>query len=127
MCTNLTGLAMDLQIIKRNGEPEYAVLSWASYQALLKAAGINESAATLTSTASLIEQALQEPVHQLLGLDQLRGLRESKDLGLEALARTVGISPSYLDMIETGERLPDLAIRRSLAWELGIAGWREAS
>lgn len=127
MCTNLTGLAMDLQIIKRNGEPEYAVLSWASYQALLKAAGINEPAATLTSTASPIEQALQEPVHQLLGLDQLRGLRESKGLGLEALARTVGISPSYLDMIETGERLPDLAIRRSLAWELGIAGWREAS
>ncbi|MFP3514863.1 helix-turn-helix transcriptional regulator [Pseudomonas sp. SIMBA_077] len=118
---------MDLQIIKRNGEPEYAVLSWASYQALLKAAGVHEAAAALTPSASQPEQALPEPVHQLPGLDQLRGLRESKGLGLEALARTVGISPSYLGMIETGERLPDLAIRRSLAWELGIAGWREAS
>ena len=39
----------------------------------------------------------------------------------------VGISPSYLVMIETGERLPDLAIRRSLAWEMGVPGWRETS
>ena len=67
------------------------------------------------------------PEQVLLGLDQLRVLRENKGLALEALARTVGISASYLGMIESGERLPDLAIRRSLAWELGIAGWREAS
>ncbi|MCU1729831.1 helix-turn-helix transcriptional regulator [Pseudomonas sp. 7P_10.2_Bac1] len=115
---------MDLQIIKRNGEPEYAVLSWASYQALLKAAGINDSVAPLATEA---ERQPSEPAHALPGLDQLRGLREDKGLALEALARTVGISPSYLGMIEAGERLPDLAIRRSLAWELGVAGWREAS
>ncbi|WP_321836062.1 helix-turn-helix domain-containing protein [Pseudomonas kulmbachensis] len=111
---------MDLQIIKRNGEPEYAVLSWESYQALLKAAGIKEPA-----PAPDVQPAVPEQV--LLGLDQLRVLRENKGLALEALARTVGISASYLGMIESGERLPDLAIRRSLAWELGIAGWREAS
>lgn len=124
MYISLTGLAMDLQIIKRNGEPEYAVLSWESYQALLKAAGINDSVAPLATEA---ERQPSEPAHALPGLDQLRGLREDKGLALEALARTVGISPSYLGMIEAGERLPDLAIRRSLAWELGVAGWREAS
>ncbi|MFJ7883435.1 multiprotein-bridging factor 1 family protein [Pseudomonas sp. NPDC096917] len=119
---------MDLQIIKRNGEPEYAVLSWESYQALLKAAGLNAQAAVLTATPTPESERQQpEPVHALPGLDQLRGLREDKGLALEVLARTVGISPSYLAMIETGERLPDLAIRRSLAWELGVAGWREAS
>jgi hypothetical protein len=26
-----------------------------------------------------------------------------------------------------GEREPDAAIRRSLAWELGVPGWEEAS
>ena len=113
---------MDLQIIKRNGEPEYAVLSWESYQALLKAAGIKEPTPAPTPD---VQPAVPEQV--LLGLDQLRVLRENKGLALEALARTVGISASYLGMIESGERLPDLAIRRSLAWELGIAGWREAS
>lgn len=112
---------MDLQIIKRNGEPEYAVLSWESYQALLKAAGLGEQ------PAPAIVVPPPESVQALPAFDQLRALREAKGLALEALARTVGISPSYLGMIETGERLPDLAIRRSLAWELGVAGWREAS
>ncbi|MCU1758100.1 helix-turn-helix domain-containing protein [Pseudomonas helleri] len=116
---------MDLQIIKRNGEPEYAVLSWQSYLALLKAAGIDAPVATALIPDT--ERQPPEPVQALPGLDQLRDLREGKGLALEVLARTVGISPSYLGMIETGERLPDLAIRRSLAWELGVAGWREAS
>ncbi|MBN2994087.1 helix-turn-helix transcriptional regulator, partial [Pseudomonas cedrina subsp. fulgida] len=60
-------------------------------------------------------------------LADLRGLREAKGLAVETLARTVGISPSYLGLIESGERQPDAAIRRSLAWELGVAGWRDES
>ena len=109
-------------LFRSNGEPEYAVLSWESYQALLKAAAIPEPLAEPDKDLQPSTPAQEHP-----GLDQLRHLRENKGLALEALARTVGISPSYLGMIETGERLPDLAIRRSLAWELGIAGWREAS
>lgn len=117
---------MDLQVIKRNGEPEYAVLSWESYQALLKAAGVQDlNPASEAVHADAERSTSDEPAQMLPGLDQLRGLRETKGLALEALARTVGISPSYLEMIETGERLPDLAIRRSLAWELGLPGWRE--
>ncbi|NYH07242.1 helix-turn-helix domain-containing protein [Pseudomonas moraviensis] len=113
---------MDIQIIARDGEPEYAVLPWAQYQALLKAAGINE-AASQPAPAPLA--ATPDPI--LPGLDQLRSLREGKGIAIEALARTVGISPSYLAMIESGERLPDAAIRRSLAWELTVPGWREQS
>ncbi|WP_421526118.1 helix-turn-helix domain-containing protein [Pseudomonas yamanorum] len=109
---------MDIQIITKDGEPEYAVLPWAQYQALLKAAGQQP-----TSPASNIRQATAEP--DLRPLEQLRSLREAKGLAIEALARTVGISPSYLGLIESGERQPDAAIRRSLAWELGVAGWRE--
>ncbi|AMB78939.1 MULTISPECIES: helix-turn-helix domain-containing protein [Pseudomonas] len=119
---------MDVQVIKLNGEPEYAVLPWASYQALLKAAGLDDQAAPPTALQTPeTESQPPEPDQVLPGLDQLRGLRESKGLALEVLARTVGISPSYLVMIETGERLPDLAIRRSLAWEMGVPGWRETS
>ncbi|WP_432219025.1 helix-turn-helix domain-containing protein [Pseudomonas kribbensis] len=113
---------MDIQIIARDGEPEYAVLPWAQYQALLKAAGINEA---LSQPAPAPLAATPDPI--LPGLDQLRSLREGKGIAIEALARTVGISPSYLAMIESGERLPDAAIRRSLAWELTVPGWREQS
>lgn len=112
---------MDLQVISRDGEPEYAVLPWAQYQALLKAAGLASSVAPQAQAASPAVEA------QLPGFDQLAALRTAKGLELAQLARTVGISSSYLQMIESGERRPDAAILRSLAWELGVAGWREES
>lgn len=106
---------MSVQIIARDGEPEYAVLPWADYQALLQAAG----------RLPVIEPAGDRPAPEAVkpGLDQLQMLREGKGLSAEALARGVGISPHYLAMIEGGERRPDAAILRSLAWELGLEGW----
>ncbi|UVJ42849.1 helix-turn-helix domain-containing protein [Pseudomonas sp. LS1212] len=114
---------MGIQVISRDGQPEYAVVPWAQYQALLRAAGQSEHSFNEPSTKPSTAPAATE----LPGLESLRVLREAKGLALEALARTVGISPSYLSMIESGERLPDAAIRRSLAWELGVPGWRDAS
>lgn len=109
---------MDLQIISRDGEPEYAVLAWADYQALLAAAGQTPAVAKAEQHQAVAADQPAKP-----GLDQLRSLREAKGRTAEQLARTVGISPSYLALIETGERLPDAAILRSLAWELGVPGW----
>lgn len=113
---------MDLQIISRDGEPEYAVLPWAQYQALLRAAGLADK--PLAEQPDLAPAASAD---ELPGLDQLAALRTAKGLEQAQLARTVGISPSYLELIETGVRIPDAAIRRSLAWELGVAGWRGES
>ena len=113
------GECMDLQVISRDGEPEYAVLPWAQYQALLRAAGLGESSGSGPAAAAPPAQEGARP-----GLDQLSALRTAKGLELAQLARTVGISPSYLEMIENGTRDPDAAIKRSLAWELGVSGWR---
>ncbi|MGR3890502.1 helix-turn-helix domain-containing protein [Pseudomonas sp. 1152_12] len=112
---------MDIQIISRDGEPEYAVLPWEQYQALLKAAGQQQPTLTPSSTSQPAPDQAVRP------LADLSALREAKGLAIETLARTVGISPSYLGLIESGERQPDAAIRRSLAWELGVAGWRDES
>lgn len=106
---------MNVQVIERDGEPEYAVLSWADYQALLQAAGRGGEKVEAVSVSGC--PALKE----------LKRLREEKGLTPEQLARSVGISPHYLGMIESGEREPDAAIRRSLAWHLGIAGWEADS
>ena len=115
---------MDLQVISRDGEPEYAVLPWAQYQALLKAAGVSSP----QDTASLTQSAgSPTPSPEALpSLCELPALRQAKGLELAQLARSVGISPSYLELIENGSREPDAAIRRSLAWELGVPGWRGA-
>jgi len=108
---------MNVQVITRDGEAEYAVLPWAEYQALLRAAGHVASTPSAIATAPVIPPSLTE----------LTALREAKGLSLEQLARAVGISPHYLQLIESGERQPDAAIRRALAWTLGIAGWEPES
>lgn len=105
---------MNVQVIKREGEPEYAVLAWADYQALLQAAG----------RAAQGQEAVAAAVPPLR---QLTRLREEKGMSVEELARAVGISPHYLSMIESGERQPDAAILRALAWTLGVAGWEAAT
>jgi DNA-binding XRE family transcriptional regulator len=126
---------MGVQVISRDGEPEYAVLPWTEYQRLLAAASAGASvppgephtaAIPGTTRVSDTAQGAVEP-ESLPGFDRLRELREARDLPAEKLARAVGISPSYLSMIETGEREPDAAIRRSLAWELGVPGWSSGS
>ncbi|MGE8499417.1 MAG: helix-turn-helix domain-containing protein [Pseudomonas sp.] len=110
---------MNVQVIKRDGEPEYAVLSWADYQALLAAAGTPQEVEPVASVEPVV--AVAPP------LSQLSSLREAKGMTIDALARSVGISPHYLGMIESGERQPDAAIQRALAWNLGVKGWEPGS
>ncbi|MCY1175710.1 Helix-turn-helix domain protein [compost metagenome] len=104
---------MSVQVIMRDGQAEYAVLPWAEYQALLRAAG-----QATTETAA-------EPARKALG--QLKSLREAQGQSLEQLARAVGISPHYLGLIESGEREPDEAIKRGLARVHGVSGWESGS
>lgn len=116
---------MEIQVISRDDKPEYAVIPWEQYQALLVAAG----QAPAPSIAKA-EQTLAEPAAapaSLPAITELARLREAKGLAPEALARSVGISPAYLAMIEAGEREAGAPILRSLAWHLGIAGWSEPS
>lgn len=109
---------MNVQVILREGEPEYAVLPWAEYQALRAAAG-------LAAEAKAPQLAVQAAEPELMPLTELARLREARGLSAADLARAAGISPAYLAMIETGERQPDAAIKRSLAMAVGVAGWGE--
>jgi DNA-binding XRE family transcriptional regulator len=106
-------LQMNVQVIERDGQPEYAVLPWSQYQALLQAAGRAPEVAAVAMAVDACKPALS----------QLTALREAKGMSAEQLARNVGISPHYLGMIESGERQPDAAIQRALAWHLGVDGW----
>lgn len=112
---------MGIQVISRDGQPEYAVVPWEQYQALLKAAG--------QAPAEVAAEPAQQsaPAVSLPAFSEVGQLREAKGIAPEQLARNVGVSPAYLAMIESGERQPDAAIRRALAWHLGLAGWSEPS
>ena len=99
----------------RDGMPEYAVLPWEDYQALLTNGRDVRVAVPVEASAP----------GTLPGFSTLAMLREAKGLNQEALARSVGISPAYLGLIERGERDPDNAIRRALARALEIEGWQQ--
>ncbi|MFL9814867.1 helix-turn-helix transcriptional regulator [Stutzerimonas sp. VN223-3] len=105
---------MNLQVIMRDGMPEYAVLPWDEYQALLKAVG--RPAAALADTGAPVA---------LPRFSELSAMREAKGISQGDLARSVGISPAYLALIESGDRDPDEAIRRALARAMEITGWEQ--
>lgn len=105
---------MSVQVIMRDGVPEYAVLPWDEYQALLNALG-QPTAAPAKAVAPVA----------LPRFSELSAMREAKGISLETLARSVGISPVYLGLIENGERDPGEAIRRSLARAMEIEGWEQ--
>ena len=102
---------MNVQVIARDGKPEYAVLPWEQYQQLLKDAGRD----TPTVKAA--------PV--LAHLREIKALREQAALSLEDVAREAGISPHYLQMIETGEREVSDVLKRTLARALKVSGWQD--
>ncbi|WP_200627053.1 helix-turn-helix domain-containing protein [Pseudomonas sp. LAM2023] len=112
---------MGIQVICRDGQPEYAVVPWEQYQALLKAAGQAPAEAAASDPGSAAASA------PLPAFSEVAQIRQAKGIAPEQLARNVGVSPAYLAMIEAGERQPDAAIRRALAWHLGVAGWSEPS
>lgn len=103
---------MNVQTIMRDGEPEYAVLAWADYQALLNALGRTPREASDTPAPVASPR-----------LSELAALREARGMSREMLARSAGISPAYLALIEQGERDPGDPIRRALARALEIPQW----
>ena len=105
---------MDIQVIYREGKPDYAVLPWADFQQLLREAGRD-----VRQTA---DQRKPEPV-AAVPLSNLRSLREERKLTLEALAREAGISPAYLHMIENGEREPSAVLLRAFGRIFNVQNW----
>ena len=105
---------MNVQVIMRDGVPEYAVLPWGEYQALLNAVGKPAVALVNTGTPAALPR-----------FSELSAMREAKGISQGELARSVGISPAYLALIESGDRDPDEAIRRALARALEITGWEQ--
>lgn len=63
---------MGIQVISRDGQPEYAVVPWEQYQALLKAAGQAPAEAVVgePAMAAAAAQAIELPDHEHVTLTQ---------------------------------------------------------
>lgn len=106
---------MSMQVIMRDGLPEYAVLPWDEYQALLAKAGVSSGARPVPAPVTAPHPSFAD----------LSSLREAKGMSQAVLAQAVGISPAYLALIESGEREASDPIRRALARALEVPGWEQ--
>jgi len=117
---------MNVQTINRNGKPEYVVLPWADYQALLEAAEDAIDGALLdafrTKLASGEEETIPASVVDALltGVNPIKAWREYRGLTQDELAARSSISKAYLCQIETGKRAGTIKTLRAIAAALGI-------
>ena len=84
---------MSVQIIEKSGKPEYAVIPYAEYQALLEMAREDESI-----PAAVSERLVLGDEHPLKVWREYRGYTQ-ESLGAEA-----GIGKSYVSQIEAGTK-----------------------
>ena len=101
---------MNVQTIEKNGKPEYVVLPWEEYQAMLAALEDRADAAALSAFAERLARGEEETIpaavvdRLLAGEPPVRVWREHRGLTQAQLAEAAGVTQSMVAMIERGDR-----------------------
>ena len=117
---------MTVQIIEKNGKPEWAVIPYGEYQklhaALEDADDIKDIEANLKAIQEGAEIAVPGEVTfaVLEGTSPIRAWREYRQVKMNELAKRIGISAAYLSQIENGKRNPTVDTLKAVARELNI-------
>ena len=117
---------MSVQIIEKNGKPEWAVIPYEEYQRLVVEAemlqDIQDYDAAKLALAEGEELIPSEVTYALLdGANPLRVWREYRGLTQQQVATEAGISKSYLSQLESGQRKGSTEVLRALAQALKIS------
>ncbi len=116
---------MSVQIIKREGEPEWAVVPYRDYLRLIEKAemlqDIQDYDAAMEAVAQGEELIPAEVVYAILeGENPIRVWREHRGLTQHQLAQAAGISTPYLSQLEAGKRRGSTAVLRAIAQALAV-------
>lgn len=117
---------MKVQVIEKDGKPEYAVLSFADYQQLLEKAEMLADIRAYDEAKARIaagddEFFPSEIADRLLsGEHPLKLWREYRGLTLAQLGEACGVSAAALSQIETGKREPSVGLLKKLAETLRV-------
>jgi predicted transcriptional regulator len=116
---------MTVQLILKEGVPEYAVLPYETYLRLVEDAemleDIRDYDAAMQTIADGEELVPAEVVYALLdGGSPIRVWREHRGLSQAELAAKVGISPSYLSQLESGKRTGTAEVLAAVAAALNL-------
>jgi DNA-binding XRE family transcriptional regulator len=117
---------MNVQIIEKNGKPEWAVIPFNEYKKLREALEDAEDIKDIETNLKAIQEGKEitvpgEVTFAILdGTNPIRAWREYKQIKMNELASKVGISSAYLSQIENGKRNPTIDTLKSIAKELAI-------
>ena len=115
----------DVQIIEKDGKPEYVVVPIEAYRRMV--AALEDAADSAAIERAWAEDAVGETVPGevvkaiLDGGAPLRVWRKHRAFTLDALAERVGVSKGYLSQIENGQKPGTLGLFRRLAGALDVA------
>ena len=126
----------DVQMIEKDGRPEYAVLPIEEYRRMVASLEDAEDCAAIDRTLGEYEAGETvsgEVVHAILELEvtpPLRAWRRHRGLTLDALAERTGVSKGYLSRIENIRKPGTLDLFRRLALVLDVTiddlvGWED--
>ena len=117
---------MSIQVIVKNGKPEWAVIPYDEYVKIQELLEDIEDKKDIEEYFELLKSG-EEPIIPsevtfaiLQGVNPVRAWREYKQIKVKELANRAGITPSYLSQIETGKRNPTIDTLKKLAKALAL-------
>ena len=117
---------MSVQIIEKNGKPEWAIIPFKEYQKIQEALEDAEDIRDIEISLKAIQEGKEiiipgEVTFAILeGTSPIRAWRENKNIKMNELSKKAGISPAYLSQIENGKRNPTIDTLKAIARELDI-------
>ena len=117
---------MNVQIIEKNGKPEWAVIPFSEYKKLQEALEEADDIKDIEDNLKAIQEGKEitvpgEVTFAILdGANPVRAWREHKQIKMNELAKKVGISSAYLSQIENGKRNPTIDTLKAIAYSLEI-------
>lgn len=117
---------MNVQIIEKDGKPEWAVIPFSEYEKIQEALEDAEDIRDIEKNLKAIQEGKEITIPGevtfaiLAGINPVRAWREHKKIKMSELANKVGISAAYLSQIENGKRNPTIDSLKTIAHELNI-------
>lgn len=117
----------NIQLIERDGKPEWAVLPYAEYLQLLEQAEMLEDIRDYDAAKAALENGDDElipaeVVYAILdGENPIKVWREYRGLTQQQLADNAGISKPYISQIETGKRTGTTEVLSAIAKALNVS------
>ncbi len=117
----------EIQIIERDGKPEWAILPYEEYLKLIEQAELLEDIHDFDQISAAIERGEEElipaeVVNAIIdGKNPIKVWREYRSLTQQELADIVGISKPYLSQLETGKRTGTTEVLSAIAKALDVS------